>query len=188
MNARFGRQWMAIIILGTLLPPLSQAQDVRTVEHVEMSRYVGQWYEIARLPNRFQKDCVANVTAQYTARPDGDLDVLNQCERAGGKRHQAAGRARMVDPHSHAKLKIRFAPEWLSWLPFVWEDYWILALADGYSYAAVGDPSRQYLWILSRAPTLPDDVYDTLLNRLTAQGFDTASLVKTRQSQHQTTN
>jgi apolipoprotein D and lipocalin family protein len=151
------------------------------VEHVDLKRYAGDWYEIARLPNRFQKDCVANVSARYTIRTDGDLDVLNQCDQADGKRERAAGRGRVADPASNAKLEVRFAPDWLGWLPFVWADYWIVELADDYSYAAVGEPSREYLWILSRTPNLPDAVYETLLNRLTAQGFDTARLVKTRQ-------
>jgi apolipoprotein D and lipocalin family protein len=175
-----------VLLLGLLLCGLCQAQVVRTVGQVDLSRYAGDWYEIARLPNRFQKDCVANVSAHYAIRGDGELDVLNQCDEADGERKEAVGRGRVVDKASNAKLEVRFAPDWLGWLSFVWADYWIVELADDYSYAAVGEPSREYLWILSRTPRLPDDVYENLLNRLTEQGFDTARLVKTRQLPHQT--
>jgi len=175
--------WIALL-LAVLLPGLCHAQVVRTVEHVDLNRYAGDWYEIARLPNRFQKDCVANVTAHYAIRADGELDILNRCDQADGKRDEAAGRGRIADPVSKAKLKVRFAPDWLAWLPFVWADYWIVELSDDYSYAAVGEPSREYLWILSRTPTMPNADYEALLNRLTAQGFDTAHLIKTRQLAH----
>lgn len=174
-----------VLLLSLLLSGFGHAQTVRTVAHVDLNRYAGDWYEIARLPNRFQKDCVANVSAHYAVRADGELDVLNQCDRADGRREEAAGRGRVADHASNAKLEVRFAPDWLGWLPFVWADYWIIELADDYSYAAVGEPSREYLWILSRTPQLPDALYESLLNRLTEQGFDTARLVKTRQISHQ---
>lgn len=160
---------------------LAWSQEVRTVASVDLTRYVGTWYEIARFPNRFQKDCVANVTAQYDKRADGDVDVTNRCKEASGKIEEAVGRARVDDPKTNAKLKVSFAPDWLSWVSFIWADYWIIDLAQDYSLLAVGGPSRDYLWVLSRTPTIADADYEALVNRVTAQGFDTAKLVKTVQ-------
>lgn len=174
------KRWMGLLLC--VMCGVGHAQTVQTVGHVDLKRYVGTWYEIARFPNRFQKDCVANVTAQYAERADGQIDVTNQCDEVDGEKDKANGVARITDPSSNAKLEVRFAPDWLAWLPFVWANYWIVDLADDYSYAAVGEPSREYLWILSRKPTLDTAAYDALVNRLTAQGFDTAKLVKTRQN------
>jgi len=152
------------------------------VKHVDLKLYVGTWYEIARFPNRFQKDCVANVSANYAERGDGQIDVVNRCDEAGGEKDEASGRARVADPATNAKLEVRFAPDWLAWLPFVWANYWIIDLAEDYSYVAVGEPSREHLWILARKPTMDEATYEALVNRLTAQGFDTAKLVRTRQN------
>ena len=160
---------------------LAWSQGVRTVASVDLTRYVGTWYEIARFPNRFQKDCVANVKAQYIKRADGNVDVINRCKEADGKINQASGVARVDNPQTNAKLKVSFAPDWLNWVPFIWGDYWIIDLAPDYSLAAVGDPSRDYLWVLSRTPSIADADYEALVNRVTAQGFDTAKLVKTVQ-------
>lgn len=180
---------MKRLLLGILLAmPLAHstlAQDVRPVAKVELDRYVGTWYEIARFPNRFQEQCTGNVTAQYGKRADGEIDVVNRCSTKGGKTDEAAGRARVVDTASNARLKVRFAPDWLGWIPYVWADYWIIELADDYSHAAVGDPSREYLWILSRTPTMSAHEYETVVNRLTEQGFDTAKLVRTPQQDRQ---
>ncbi len=168
-------------LLAACLTAPSWAQQVSTVVSVDLARYTGKWYEIARFPNRFQDDCIANVTAQYVKRADGDIDVTNRCLQAGGKIDEAVGRARVDDTGTNAKLKVRFAPDWLSWIPYVWADYWIIDLDADYTLAAVGGPSRDYLWVLSRTPTVPEAAYEALVNRVTAQGFDTAKLVKTRQ-------
>lgn len=157
------------------------AQDVRPVAKVDLDRYVGKWYEIARFPNRFQDQCSGNVTAQYAKRSDGEIDVINRCRKNDGGMDEAIGRGRIADAITNARLKVRFAPDWLGWIPFLWADYWIIELADDYTYAAVGEPSREYLWILSRTPTMPDSTYAAVVDRLTEQGFDTAKLVKTRQ-------
>lgn len=157
----------------------SWGQQVKTVAQVDLTRYMGRWYEIARFPNRFQKDCVADVTAEYAKRADGEIDVINRCKNAEGNVEEADGRGRVVDATSNAKLQVKFAPEWLGWLPFVWSGYWIIDLDAGYSLAAVGGPTRDYLWILARTPSVPDAAFEELVNRVTAQGFDTAKLVKT---------
>ncbi|MGS0741748.1 lipocalin family protein [Glaciimonas sp. GG7] len=154
---------------------------VSPVASVDLARYVGLWYEIARLPNRFQKDCASNVTAQYTSREDGNIDVVNRCKKSDGQLSEAVGVARVTDKVSHAKLKVRFAPEWMAGLPFVWGHYWVLDLAPDYSYAVVGGPERDYLWVLSRTPDLPEAIYQAAIAKVAAQGFDISKLVKTKQ-------
>lgn len=145
------------------------------VARVELSRYLGTWYEIANFPQSFQKGCTA-TTANYTLRPDGEIDVLNQCRigSVNGDLKSARGRARVVDRMSNAKLEVSF------FRPF-WGDYWIINLADDYSYAVVGHPGRDYLWILSRAPTMSAEVYQAILSGLKVQGYETARLVRTEQ-------
>lgn len=172
---------IAFAMFAASLSVPSSAQQVSTVVGVDLARYTGKWYEIARFPNRFQDDCIANVTAQYDKRPDGEIDVTNRCLEAGGKIDEAIGRGRVADGGDNAKLKVRFVPDWLSWIPYVWADYWIIDLDPAYTLAAVGGPSREYLWILSRTPTVAEASYEELVNRVTAQGFDTSKLVKTRQ-------
>jgi apolipoprotein D and lipocalin family protein len=153
------RRWAATVAIpAALLQPAhagGQAPPVRTVPFVELDRYAGDWFEIARLPNRFQRQCVGDVRATYARRPDGRVDVVNRCRTAEGVT-EARGVARIADERTFAKLKVRFAPEWLSWLPMVWGNYWIIGLAPDYSWAVVGDPDRDYLWILARAPVLDD--------------------------------
>ncbi len=153
------------------LPPL------QTVAHVDLQRYLGTWYEIANYPQSFQRNCNA-TTATYSARDDGDIDVLNRCRKGSldGPEDSAHGRARVVDRTTNAKLEVSF------FRPF-WGDYWVIELGAGYEYAVVGHPSRDYLWILSRTPTLPADVYDGIVARLKAMGYETERLVRTAQRQ-----
>ena len=151
------------------LPPLE------TVAQVDLSRYLGTWYEIASFPQSFQRGCTA-TTADYTVRPDGDIDVLNRCRvgSIGGKEKTALGRARVVDRSTNAKLEVSF------FRPF-WGDYWIIDLADDYTYSVVGHPGRDYLWILSRTPTMSEATYEAIATRLKAQGYETARLRRTVQ-------
>lgn len=177
------KKHVVVAVLLATLGSISWAQQVRTVASVDLERYAGKWYEIARFPNRFQDDCVANVTAQYSKRADGEIDVINRCKEADGKTVEAIGRGRIAEAGNNTRLKVNFAPDWLGWIPFIWADYWIIDLDADYSLAAVGSPTRDYLWILSRTPTIPDATYEAIVNRVTTQGFDTAKLVKTRQEQ-----
>ena len=151
------------------LPPL------RTVAHVELSRYLGTWYEIANFPQSFQRGCTA-TTATYTLRADGDIDVLNRCRKGSidGEEKSALGRARVVDRATNAKLEVSF------FRPF-WGDYWIIDLSDDYAYAVVGHPGRDYLWILARNPTMAEATYQSIVTRLQAQGYETSRLVRTLQ-------
>jgi apolipoprotein D and lipocalin family protein len=154
---------------------------VRTVASVDLNRYAGDWFEIARYPNRFQKQCVGDVRASYARRSDGYIDVVNRCRTAGGET-EAQGVARVVDTRTFAKLEVRFAPAWLSFLPIVWGDYWIVGLAADYSWAVVGSPDRNYLWILGRTPHLPDASMAAARTAARDNGFDVDRLVPTAQT------
>ena len=162
-------------LLAMLIPQAPAA--VRPVPTVDLERYAGDWFEIARYPNRFQNDCARDVRAAYTRRADGRIDVVNRCARADGSAIEARGVARVVDEQTRAKLKVRFAPAVLSFLPFVWGDYWIIGLADDYSWAVVGTPDRKYLWILARTPRLEGTGREQAMAALRANGFDAAKLV-----------
>jgi apolipoprotein D and lipocalin family protein len=149
--------------------------ELKTVSSVDLNRYLGKWYEIARYPNRFEKNCVADVTAHYTLRDDGKIEVLNSCRQSDGKIKSSKGSAKVVDPHSNARLKVTF------FWPF-YGNYWIIDLDPDYRYAVVSEPGREYLWILSRTPQLESRVYDGIAARLRAQGLDPAKLIKPKQS------
>jgi len=151
------------------------------VEHLDWERYLGRWYEVARLPNSFQRKCVADITADYEALPDGRLRVVNQCRRDDREVDVANGEARQVQGDV-GKLKVRFAPRWLAWVPAVWGDYWVIAVDDDYRTALVGTPDREYLWLLSRAPQRPSADIDAWLQRAAAVGFDTSRVVLSHQS------
>ena len=172
-----------IAIAAAMLQPVharAQAPPVRTVPFVDLNRYAGDWFEIARFPNRFQQQCVGDVRASYSRRADGRIDVVNRCRTADGQA-QARGVARLVDDETHAKLKVRFAPAWLSWLPPVWGDYWIVGLAPDYSWAVVGDPGREYLWILARTPHVDAESMAAARTAAQGSGFNVGRLVQTPQ-------
>jgi len=170
------------IVVQTIAPIHGQGAPVRTVDAVDLDRYLGDWFEIARFPTRFQRDCVGDVRATYTKRPDNRVQVVNRCRTADGGVKEAPGVARVVDPRTSARLKVRFAPAALSFLPFVWGDYWIIGLADDYSWATVGSPDREYLWILARTPTLDATRFAAALAAARGNGFDVERLVKTTQT------
>jgi apolipoprotein D and lipocalin family protein len=153
---------------------------MRTVDSVDLQRYAGTWYEIARLPNRFQDQCAGDVSALYTLRPDGRIDVTNRCRSKAGVVTEAHGIARVAgnDP-SNAKLKVRFAPAYLSFLPMVWGDYWIIGLSPDYHWVLVGEPSRKYLWILARTPEVHPSTLEQAREIARVNGYDLGPLVTT---------
>lgn len=149
-----------------------RAQVPEVVTFVDMRRYLGKWYEIARYPNWFQKDDCVATTATYTQRADGRIDVLNQCHRGGitGPLQAARGVARVADATTNARLKVTF------FWPFA-GDYWIIDLGPNYEYTVVSEPQRRYLWILSRRPAMEMQTFGDILRRLRGQGFDTSKLI-----------
>jgi len=172
-----------VTLLGLLLLPLiTRAADLPVVKEVDVQKYAGRWYEIVRLPNRFQEICEGEVNATYTPRSDGRIDVLNACRKQDGSSTSALGLARLAEgPAQPAKLEVRFAPAWLGFLPFVWGDYWIIDLAEDYSTSLVGTPDRKYLWLLSRTPTISDARKKLLIDKAHSLGFATEQLIQTRQ-------
>ncbi len=156
---------------------------LQAVPYVDLARYAGRWYEIARLPFRFEDDCAKDVTATYTLEEDGEIKVVNACRKADGEMKRAEGTARLADKNGPtSQLQVSFATSFLHFLPMVWADYWVIDLDPEYGFAAVGEPGRKYLWILSRTPELDEATYAGLLERVTAQGYDIARLVRTKQS------
>jgi len=151
------------------------------VPSVDMLRYIGTWYEIARLPNRFQEKCAGDVTATYSILDNGEIMVVNRCRQENGEITEAEGRARRAsDEGPNTKLKVRFAPAFLSLLPFVWGDYWIIDLAPDYSYAVVSEPERKYLWILARSQEMDEELFGEILGRVRSRGYDITSLIRTK--------
>lgn len=148
---------------------------LETVDHVDLERYAGTWYEIASFPQKFQRNCTG-TTATYELRKNGQVKVINRCRKRSldGRAVKATGRARVVDPVTNAKLEVSF------FRPF-WGDYWIIDLGPDYEYAVVGHPTREYLWILAREPSMSPEIYDAIIARLEDQGYDTTRLARTLQ-------
>jgi apolipoprotein D and lipocalin family protein len=170
-----------LLLIAVLAVQDSSRSAVRSVASVDLQRYAGRWYEVARFPNRFQKACQGAATAEYELLADGGIRVVNTCSAADGRTVRAEGRARLADKHGPtSKLKVRFAPGFLSFLPMVWGDYWILDLTDDYTAALVGTPDRKYLWVLSRTPELDEATYQRMIATATAQGFDVSRLIRFR--------
>ncbi|RNC67805.1 MAG: hypothetical protein ED859_13015 [Desulfuromonadales bacterium] len=171
---------IVVIAIATLLwatfncrdaAALSKMPPLQTVESVDLKRYAGIWYEIARYPNSFQKGCLGS-TASYTLRDDGEIDVVNSCRDAeDGRTRRVEGRAWVVDPATNARLKVSF------FWPFR-GDYWIIDLGPAYEYAVVGTPNRKYLWVLSRTPVMDDAVYAAIMERVRQLGFDPGRVVR----------
>ncbi len=150
--------------------------ELESIATLDVPLYMGTWYEIARYPNRFQKMCVSDATAQYSLQTDGTVQVINRCRLSNGTMAEALGSARQVGEKQSPRLKVRFAPAWLSFIPLVWGDYWVIDLDADYRLAAVSEPKREFLWILARTPQVNPAAYEALLTRLVSKGFDLRKL------------
>lgn len=183
---RFGFLVAALAGLGLGSASASEAlvaQDAsrdppETVDQVDLERYMGLWYEYARLPNRFQDQCVADVTAEYTLRDDGRVDVVNRCRTADG-RDVARGVARVVDEDTNARLEVSFVR--ILGIRLFWGDYWILGLGEDYEFAVVGEPEREYGWLLVRDPDVGDGLREEMFFVLEARGYRHEDFVRTPQ-------
>jgi len=173
------KPWMLILIFvfaaGAAAKAAVKTKPLEVVPGVDLQRYLGTWYEIATIPQRFQKGCVG-VSAHYSLREDGAIDVVNSCRKGtlDGKERSIRGKAWIVDRTTNAKLKVRF------FWPFTGA-YWIIELDEDYQWAVVGHPDRTYYWILSRTPQMDAALYDELIRRAAAKGYDTSKIKKTLQ-------
>ena len=172
LNLRATAMFASVILLA--VGGGDRKSEPEVVGSVDLSRYVGRWYEIARLPNRFEKKCADSVTANYALLPDGKIEVVNRCRKANGEFTTTKGKAKIVDKKTNAKLKVTF------FWPF-YGDYWILDLGPNYEYSVVGDPSRDCLWILSRTPKIDEALYQQLLAKMATRGFQTERMIRTLQ-------
>ena len=177
MNVFGAFVFLAAPLFGAKLSPAqaSSTSPLTTVDNVDLRRYAGKWYEIARYPNRFQRNCQSDTTAIYTLRGDGKVQVVNACREKNGKITTARGTAKVVDKKTNAKLKVTF------FWPF-YGDYWVIGLSPDYQYALVGEPSRKYLWILSRTPIMEETTYQEVLRLVERLGYEQGKLQKTNQS------
>jgi apolipoprotein D and lipocalin family protein len=151
------------------------AQQLTTVPNVDLNKYAGKWFEIASFPQRFQKGCNC-TTAEYTLSDKGYVIVENRCNKdsINGKLSYIKGKAFVEENSGNAKLSVQF------FWPFKGK-YWIIELADDYSYAVVGHPNRNYLWILSRTPQMDEQTYQQLITNIAVKGYDISKNKITKQ-------
>jgi apolipoprotein D and lipocalin family protein len=166
---------LSVIVLVGLYSLITSFTNLQTVPYVDLEKYSGKWYEIASYPQRFQKGCHC-TTAEYTPTENGYVIVENKCNKdsINGKETSIQGKAYITKNSGNAKLKVQF------FWPFRGK-YWIIDLAEDYSYAVVSHPNKKYLWILSRTPQMEEKVYDAILQKLKVQEFDLEKLQKTIQ-------
>ncbi|MEY3200612.1 MAG: hypothetical protein RIR70_162 [Pseudomonadota bacterium] len=163
---------MLLLLLACLAACRTHA-PLPTVASVDIPRYMGTWYEIAHLPNRFQADCVADTQAHYQQENER-VQVVNRCRMKEGTFKEARGIAHVVADSGNAKLRVSF------FRPF-YGDYWILALGPDYQWVLVGEPSREYAWVLSRRPQMEAATLDEVLAQAAKLGFDAGAFTRTYQ-------
>lgn len=160
------------LVLSAHVIMAATASMPQTVPQVDLGRYVGVWYEIARMPNRFQKQCACNTTAEYAPRSDGRISVVNRCMKQSGEMDQADGVARVLEGSGNARLQVSFVS--LFGIRLFWGDYWIIGLDPEYRWAIVGHPARKYGWILARTPDMSAEDKANIFALLKEQGYDPA--------------
>jgi apolipoprotein D and lipocalin family protein len=176
-----------IFILALVTPAPTTAAAIKGAEplipiaSLDVPRYMGKWYEISKFRNWFQKKCIGYTSAEYSIQPDANVQVINRCRLENGETSEAIGAARQVVGLDSPRLEVRFAPAWLSFIPGVWGDYWVIDLDADYQLVAVSEPKREYLWVLSRTPQVEPKAYAALLQRLADKGFDVSKLEVTKQ-------
>ncbi|OTG85265.1 hypothetical protein B9T31_12355 [Acinetobacter sp. ANC 4558] len=171
-----------LVICFLTLPTISHSETKipEAVSKIDIQKYVGKWYEIAHIPMYFQRKCVANTTAQYSINPNNTLSVLNSCRTSSNEVIAAKGIAYPQNT-GNSKLKVSFLPKGLRWVPFTKGDYWILRIDPDYKVALIGGPTNEYLWILSRTPTIDEAIYKSYLETAEQYGYDISKLNKTPQ-------
>lgn len=155
--------------------------QVTSVPELDLERYLGLWFEIGRLPLKFEDEGASDITAEYSLQQDGSVKVDNRCLDDGGEPSQAIGAATPDQEHP-GRLRVSFLPSALRWIPFTRADYWVLRIDDGYRHALVGTPDHRFLWLLSRTPGMAEDVRDDYLATARANGFDLEGWISAEQS------
>jgi apolipoprotein D and lipocalin family protein len=161
--------------LGLPIGAPRAAAPLRTAPAFDVARYAGLWYEIARLPRRFERRCASDTLVHYSVDAES-LIAVGRCTGVDGRVHETAGRMRVPDPHAPAELELSYAPLWLRWWPGAWSDYWVIYVDAEYTCALVGTPERDGLWVLARDPSLPDSALQALLTLASRLGFDTTKV------------
>jgi apolipoprotein D and lipocalin family protein len=159
-----------LIIIFSVLSMAQKSKEPVTVNNVDLKRYTGLWYEIAKIPNNFQDQCKGSTTAEYSIEDDGRIKVINSCKTKDGDVDRAEGVAKVVDKNTNAKLEVSFV-SFLGIRPF-WGDYWIIGLDENYEYAVVGAPNRKYGWILAREKELSPEQLEEAYSILRKNGYD----------------
>jgi len=161
---------------------MTNENDPRTVPSLDLHRYLGLWYEIARLPERHERAEFTDITANYSLNPNGTVRVDNRAFNGDGEPEQAVGEGTVIDGSGNAKLEVTFMPDGLKWIPFTTGDYWVLRVDDNYHTALVGTPNRKHLWLLSRTPTIDATTRSSFLDTAVQEGYDLAELITARHS------
>ncbi|MGC3819143.1 lipocalin family protein [Acinetobacter sp. G11] len=171
-----------LVGLGMATMAYAQTKPLQTVERVELDKYLGVWYEVARKPLYFQNKCDRDVTATYTLNENGNVVVDNRCYTKEGKLTQSIGEAFIQNAPFNSKLKVSFLPEAIRWLPFGRGDYWVLKLDENYQTVLVGEPRRKYMWVLSRSPQPDQAVVNEYLEYAKSLGYDLRDVIHTKQT------
>ncbi|WP_228256301.1 lipocalin family protein [Acinetobacter wuhouensis] len=167
---------------GGFTKAYAENTTLAAVPKLELSQYLGLWYEVARKPMYFQKECKSDVTARYTVNEYGNVAVDNRCMTHDGKELRSLGEAFISNEPFNSKFKVSFIPEAIRWLPVARGDYWVLKIDPQYQMALVGEPKRKYLWLLSRNPH-PDEAQVTeFLRYAQSVGFSVKDLIRTKQN------
>ena len=180
MTLFFCRNVVAVILAVTSVQTL--ASDVKPVEKLDLDKYLGTWVEIASIPQFFQRKCVRDTRATYSAAENSLIKVENVCTRDDGAREKAEGRARRVDADSAAKLEVTFLELFGEYRFWVAGGYWVIALDANYQWAVVGHPSRRFGWVLARERRLSPVALAEIIGRIKSQGYDACEFVVTPQT------
>lgn len=172
---------LALVAVVVAWSAATAARPVRPVEQLDLQRYAGTWYEVARVPNGLQKRCVADATATYRPLADGSLRIVQRCREADDQWGVRVGHAMPRGDSSAARMKVNYLPAWLAWWPSAHEHHWVVLLDEDYRYAVVSDPDRRRLWILSRTPSLDVTTYQDVVARLRLLKYPVERLVATPQ-------
>ena len=173
---------VVLIGLGAATLAYAQTKPLQTVDKVQLDRYLGVWYEIARKPMYFENKCNRDVTATYTLNENGNVSVTNRCLSKDGQLQQSIGEAFVQNAPFNTKLKVSFLPEAIRWLSVARGDYWILKIDDDYQTVLVGEPRRKYMWVLSRSAQPDQAVVNEYLEYAKSVGYNLTDLIHTKQT------